>query len=107
MPSTESIPINLKEVKEAPGKPARKRLFSGVLKQYFFLLVIVTIIAARINTAIRYTLAILADTKKAAVIANMSENGEVDMEASRRVEFLFRLKDEEMIREMIEILSAE
>ncbi len=33
--------------------------------------------------------------------------GEVDMEASRRVEFLFRLKDEEMIREMIEILSAE
>ena len=36
---------------------------------------IVTIIAARINTAIRYTLAILADTKKAAVIANMSENG--------------------------------
>jgi chemotaxis protein MotB len=35
------------------------------------------------------------------------ENGEVDMEASRRVEFLFRLKDEEMIREMIEILSAE
>ncbi len=35
------------------------------------------------------------------------ENGEVDMEASRRVEFLFRLKDEEMIREMIEILSTE
>ena len=35
------------------------------------------------------------------------ENGEVDMEASRRVEFLFRLKDEEMIREMIEILSAD
>lgn len=35
------------------------------------------------------------------------ENGEVDMEASRRVEFLFRLKDEEMIREMIEILSNE
>ena len=33
--------------------------------------------------------------------------GEIDMEASRRVEFLFRLKDEEMIREMIEILSAE
>ncbi len=31
----------------------------------------------------------------------------VDMDASRRVEFLFRLKDEEMIREMIEILSAE
>ena len=35
------------------------------------------------------------------------ENGQVDMEASRRVEFLFRLKDEEMIREMIEILSSE
>ena len=35
------------------------------------------------------------------------EAGNVDMEASRRVEFLFRLKDEEMIREMIEILSTE
>lgn len=35
------------------------------------------------------------------------EDGSVDMEASRRVEFLFRLKDEEMIREMIEILSTE
>ena len=34
-------------------------------------------------------------------------DGNVDMEASRRVEFLFRLKDEEMIREMIEILSSE
>ncbi len=33
------------------------------------------------------------------------DNGEVDMVASRRVEFLFRLKDEEMVREMIEILS--
>ena len=33
------------------------------------------------------------------------QNGEIDMEASRRVEFLFRLKDEEMVREMIEILS--
>ncbi len=33
------------------------------------------------------------------------EDGKVDMEASRRVEFLFRLKDEEMVREMIEILS--
>ncbi len=31
----------------------------------------------------------------------------VDMDASRRVEFLFRLKDEEMIREMIEILSSD
>lgn len=37
----------------------------------------------------------------------LDEYGEVDMEASRRVEFLFRLKDEEMIREMIEILNAE
>ncbi|MBR4719033.1 MAG: OmpA family protein [Lachnospiraceae bacterium] len=35
------------------------------------------------------------------------EDGSVDMEASRRVEFLFRLKDEEMIREMIEILSTD
>jgi chemotaxis protein MotB len=34
-------------------------------------------------------------------------NGEVDAEDSRRVEFLFRLKDEEMIREMIEILNQE
>ena len=36
----------------------------------------------------------------------LDEEGEVDMEASRRVEFLFRLKDEEMVREMIEILSG-
>ena len=35
------------------------------------------------------------------------EDGTVDMDASRRVEVLFRLKDEEMIREMIEILSSE
>ena len=35
------------------------------------------------------------------------ENGEIDMAASRRVEFLFRLTDEEMVREMIEILSEE
>ncbi|MCR5773885.1 MAG: OmpA family protein [Lachnospiraceae bacterium] len=35
------------------------------------------------------------------------QNGEVDMEASRRVEFLFQLKDEEMVREMIDILSEE
>ena len=35
------------------------------------------------------------------------ENGEVDMEGSRRVELLFRLKDEEMVREMMEILSEE
>jgi chromosome segregation ATPase len=46
MQSIESKPINLKEVKETPGKTARKSLFTGVLKQYFFLLVIVTIIAA-------------------------------------------------------------
>ncbi len=32
-------------------------------------------------------------------------NGEIDMEGSRRVELLFRLKDEEMVREMMEILS--
>ena len=37
----------------------------------------------------------------------LDENGDVDMEASRRVEFLFRLKDEEMIREMIDILSSQ
>ena len=35
------------------------------------------------------------------------ENGRIDMDASRRVEFLFRLTDEEMIREMIEILSTD
>lgn len=35
------------------------------------------------------------------------EDGEIDMAASRRVEFLFRLKDEEMVREMIEILSEQ
>ena len=34
-------------------------------------------------------------------------DGEIDMEASRRVEILFRLKDEEMVREMMEILSEE
>ncbi|MCR5410152.1 MAG: OmpA family protein [Lachnospiraceae bacterium] len=34
-------------------------------------------------------------------------NGKIDMAASRRVEFLFRLTDEEMVREMIEILSEE
>ena len=33
------------------------------------------------------------------------ENGDVDAEASRRVEILFRLRDEEMIQEMIEILN--
>ena len=35
-----------------------------------------------------------------------NEKGEIDMAASRRVEFLFQLKDEEMVREMIEILST-
>ena len=35
------------------------------------------------------------------------DNGEVDKDASRRVEFLFRLTDEEMIREMLEILNSE
>ena len=34
-------------------------------------------------------------------------DGTEDAEASRRVEILFRLKDEEMIREMIEILNSE
>lgn len=33
------------------------------------------------------------------------EEGEVDADASRRVEILFRLRDEEMIREMMEILN--
>lgn len=33
-------------------------------------------------------------------------DGTVNAEASRRVEILFRLKDEEMIREMVEILSG-
>ena len=32
--------------------------------------------------------------------------GEIDMDASRRAEFLFRLTDEEMIREMLEILNS-
>ena len=34
------------------------------------------------------------------------ENGNVDMAASRRVEFKFRLTDEEMIEEMMKILSG-
>ena len=34
-----------------------------------------------------------------------NEDGTVNAEKSRRVEILFRLKDEEMIREMVEILS--
>ena len=32
-------------------------------------------------------------------------DGSVDAAASRRVEILFRLRDEEMIREMMEILN--
>ena len=36
-----------------------------------------------------------------------NEDGTVNAEASRRVEILFRLKDEEMIREMVEILSED
>ena len=35
----------------------------------------------------------------------LKEDGSVDAEASRRVEILFRLRDEEMIREMMEILN--
>ena len=34
-------------------------------------------------------------------------NGNIDMDASRRVEFKFRLKDDEMIEEMIDILENE
>ena len=35
------------------------------------------------------------------------DDGEIDEDASRRVEILFRLKDEEMITEMMEILNSE
>jgi len=35
----------------------------------------------------------------------LDENNEVDAEASRRVEILFRLRDEEMIEEMIKIMN--
>ena len=35
-----------------------------------------------------------------------NDDGSVNMEASRRVEVSFRLKDEEMVKEMIEILSS-
>ena len=35
----------------------------------------------------------------------LSHDGSVDADASRRVEILFRLRDEEMIREMMEILN--
>lgn len=37
----------------------------------------------------------------------LDENGNEDMAASRRVEFKFRLKDEEMVEEMIKILNGE
>jgi len=37
----------------------------------------------------------------------LNSDGSVNMEASRRVEFLFTLKDEDMIREMIEILNEQ
>src|SRR5699024_5058992 len=36
----------------------------------------------------------------------LDENGEVDMDASRRVEVKFRLKDEEMIDELNQIMSG-
>ena len=35
-----------------------------------------------------------------------NEDGSVDLDASRRVEFKFRLKDEEMVEEMIRILNS-
>ena len=34
-------------------------------------------------------------------------DGTVNMDASRRVEFKFRLKDEEMVQEMIDILNEQ
>ena len=34
------------------------------------------------------------------------ENGEIDMDASRRVEFKFRLNDDQMVQEMINILNT-
>ena len=37
----------------------------------------------------------------------LNQDGSVNMEASRRVEFMFALKDEDMIREMIEILNEQ
>ena len=51
--------------------------------------------------------AVLSSTGKSFSSPIYNPDGSVNMEASRRVEILFRLKDEEMIREMIEILSAE
>lgn len=35
----------------------------------------------------------------------LDSNGNVDMDASRRVEFMFRLKDDEMVDEMMKILN--
>lgn len=37
----------------------------------------------------------------------LKEDGSIDAEKSRRVEILFRLRDEEMIREMIQIMNGE
>lgn len=37
----------------------------------------------------------------------LTEDGEIDADASRRVEILFRLRDEEMINEMLEILNEQ
>ena len=51
--------------------------------------------------------AVLSTTGKSFSEPVLKADGTVDAEASRRVEILFRLKDEEMIREMIEILNAE
>lgn len=53
------------------------------------------------------------DTLRRIVTANgrsysdpiLNEDGEVNMAASRRVEFKFRLRDEEMVKEMIDILD--
>ena len=39
------------------------------------------------------------------IVATYNEDGTVNMEASRRVEFKFRLKDAEMIEEMSSILE--
>ena len=41
------------------------------------------------------------------VLAIYDENGNVDMDASRRVEFKFSLKDAEMIDQMSEILEGQ
>ena len=49
---------------------------------------------------------VLSTTGKSYSNPVLRADGSVDMEASRRVEILFRLKDEEMIREMIAILNT-